>query len=134
MYTPPANPALPPDYRLLGTTAQIREPGNPFVRTGVMFGPRDVADPGRQASNEGGVLVSVENGSKMAQALGADRTIDGHPAVASQGLLIMFGFASGFAVEVQGVGGEDALLAAARAVQLVPNPDDRSTWTDQPLR
>ena len=78
--------------------------------------------------------MSVENSSKMAQALGDDRTIDGHPAVASQGLLIMFGFTGGFAVEVQGVGDEDALLAAARAVQFVPNPNDHSTWTDQPLR
>jgi hypothetical protein len=124
----------PAPYRLVGTTTQLREPGDPFVRIELVFASEDQADPNRVASHEYGVSVAVENGSKMGSALGANQTVDGHPARVTNGEVIIFGLADGFAVDVQGAGGQEALLAVARSVTLVPRPADKATWTGQPLR
>jgi hypothetical protein len=120
----------PAPYQLIGTTTQIREAGNPFVRTGLTFAGEDPTDPDRQYSS---VSVAVENGSKMGSHAGANENVDGHPAMVNDDQeVIIFDVLDGFAVDVQGTGEVD-LLPIARSVRLVPTPSDRSTWATQPL-
>ncbi|ONI89685.1 hypothetical protein ALI22I_14380 [Saccharothrix sp. ALI-22-I] len=125
---PLPTPPLPTPHRLIGATTQIRPPDNPFVRTGLVFATEDPSDPDREV---GAVSVAVENGSKMAQHLGANQTVDGHPAKVDGESVIIFGFTDEFAIDVRGP--SDALLTIARTVRMVPTPSDKSTWTSQPL-
>jgi hypothetical protein len=132
--TMPFTVPVPAGHHLVGTATQIRPPSDPFVRTGLLFDTEDPGDPNRHASNERGFSVAVENGWKVGQQFGANQELDGHPARVVDGEVHIFGLADGFAVDVQGAGGQDTLRDIARTVQLVPAPNDRSTWASQPLR
>jgi hypothetical protein len=132
--TMPFTVPVPANHELVGTGTQIRPPSDPFVRTSLSFDTEHPADPGRYASDQRGFQVAVENGWKMAQMFDANRQLDGHPARVVDGHVLIFGLTAGFAVDVQGAGSQDTLSAVARSVQLLPAPDDRSTWTTHPLR
>lgn len=121
----------PASYQLVGTTADLRPPGDPYVRTGLLFATEDPADEGRFVDC---LAVAVENGERVASQNGVNQTVDGHPAMVDGRKVTLYGVAAGFAVDVWG-GAADAAasLAVARSVRLVPTPDDRSTWTTRPL-
>lgn len=121
---------LPEHYTLIGATTQVRSSSDPFVRTGLVFGPEDPADPDLPYDS---LSVAVENGDKVARHLGANETVDGRPALVQDKQVIIFDVADGFAVDVQGTTDTDTLRSVARTVRLVPTPNDRSTWTIQPL-
>lgn len=129
--TVPFTVPRPAPYQLVGTTADLRPPGDPFVRTGLLFATEDPADAGRCVDC---VAVAVENGDRVALQNGVNQTVDGHPAVVDGRKVTIYGFTAGFAVDVWGGTADDAAsLAVARSVRLVPTPDDRSTWTARPL-
>lgn len=122
----------PAPYRLAGTAVSLRPAGDPFVRTGLLLAEQDPADPDLQYPH---LWVSVENGEKMAARYGANRTVAGRPAMVQDGEVIVFGGQSeaGFAVDVEGTADIDTLVRVAESVRLVPDPDDRSLWTNSPL-
>jgi hypothetical protein len=132
--TMPFTMPVPAGHHLIGASGQIPAPGDAFVRTGLLFDTEDPGDPGRYASDQRGFSVAVENGWKMGQKFGANRKLGGHDARVVDGQVHIFGLTGGFAIEVSGAGSQDTLSAVAQTVQLLPAPDDRSTWTPQPLR
>ena len=126
--TVPFTVPRPASHQLVGTATQLRAPGDPFVRTELLFGTDDLAGAGDYAD---ALSVGVENGARVVALRGqANRTVDGHPAVVDERKAIIFGITAGFAVDVGGVADP---LAIARSVRLVPNPEDKSTWTARPL-
>lgn len=126
--TVPFTVPRPAPYRLVGTATQLRPPGDPFVRTELLFGTEDLPDAGDYAD---ALSVGVENGGRVvALQSEVNQTVDGRPAMVAEGKVTIFGFTAGFAVDV---GGAADALAIARGVRLVPDPDDKSTWTARPL-
>jgi hypothetical protein len=120
-----------------------RPAGNKLVGTDISFVPGDTVggNPGlRLAAADpadpdlGDRPLSVALSDSLATGVGiSNRTVNGHPTLATADSALIFDVVGRFDVFVSGTADGEARVAIAATVRPVPNPDDLSTWIAEPL-
>lgn len=126
----------PVGYGLVGTTIMrgTRTGGVPFVRCTLLFAAGVDSDAPGGGEPGATIAVTADSGVELADQPGSvNRTVDGRPASVYDSTVVLHAMGDGFAVEVTGGAGGEALLAVARTVRIIAGARDESTWTARPL-